>query len=101
MRNKGPAFSGARGRGWKIYRGGRRKVAVRKKIEEEGRKDGRRRKKETGVVPPPLPTVGRRAGNNADGITRVAAGWVEAWGGGSCVSGSTRARKKGRKIEEN
>lgn len=28
-------------------------------------------------------------------------GWVEAWGGGSCVSGSTRARKKGRKIEEN
>lgn len=51
---------------------------MRKKIEEEGRKDGRRRKKETGVVPPPLPTVGRRAGNNADGITRVAAGWVEA-----------------------
>lgn len=75
---------------------------MRKKIKEEGRKDGRRRKKETGVVPPPLPTVGRRAGNNADGITRVAAGWVEAWvGGGSCVSGSTRARKKGRKIEEN
>lgn len=54
MRNKGPAFSGARGRGWKIYRGGRRKVAVRKKIEEEGRKDGRRRKKETGVVPLPF-----------------------------------------------
>lgn len=74
---------------------------MRKKIEEEGRKDGRRRKKETGVVPPPLPTVGRRAGNNADGITRVAAGWVEAWVAVAALAdrrGRGRRAGKSRKI---
>lgn len=84
-------------------------MAVRRKIEEGGRKGtgGWRRKKETGVVPLPRPQP--RPSADVSGImpTELHGWWQrvgrEAWGEGGAVAAlaDRRGRKKGRKIEEN
>lgn len=89
MRNKGPAFRGG-SEGWLENMGaGGGEESSGEKEDRRGREKGRVGEEEGDGSG--CPTVGRRAGNNADGITRVVGRGVEGGGGGSCVSGSTRA----------